>query len=273
MKPKRIACLIVVLVIGVCCALAILWKTKARRGSNVSWRNAGTESFLANQNEQPRVHVAILEKSPLLEAMLREKNLSLRDLHILIVAYKESKTLELYGKAVHGQKYELLKTYPICALSGKLGPKRREGDKQTPEGLYFLERFNANSRFHLSLQVSYPNESDRIKTENPNAPGSDIMIHGGCASIGCLAMTDDVIKEIYVMAIHSASNGQQKIPVYIFPFAMTDRNMERYLREYPHLDAFWNNLREGYERFMATGQELQFSVDAQGDYVYKERAN
>ena len=125
-------------------------------------------------------------------------------------AFKSEKILELYVLDTTN-KYILFQTYPICAASGVLGAKRREGDTQVPEGVYHINRFNPKSDFHLSLGLDYPNASD-LRFCDAAKPGGDIFIHGGCASIGCLAMTDDAIKEIYLLAQAAKEKGQSKIP-------------------------------------------------------------
>lgn len=237
---------------------------------SVSWRETSTKTFLSSQLSEPRVKAAVKEKASVVAEMLEAQDLRLSDLNMLIVVYKDMGTMEVHVKSKDELKYRPLVAYEICAFSGDLGPKRHEGDKQTPEGFYFLERFNARSSFYLSLKVNYPNASDLIKTDNPKSPGSAIMIHGNCVSIGCMAMTDEFIKEIYLMAIYSASNGQQRIPVYIFPFEMTQQNMERYLKlgKYSKHEGFWKNLQEGYDLFKKTHEELHISVDEEGNYEY-----
>lgn len=193
--------------------------------------NGGAATTLADQLRYPRVRKAMESKKDVLSAKLKTAGLALDDLNILIVVYKDTGTLEVHakGKSKDERRYRLLATYPICYFSGDLGPKRQEGDEQAPEGFYHLSRFNPASSYHLALQVSYPNQSDKILTPKGKRSGGAIMIHGQCVSIGCLAMTDDFIDEIYLLAVHAADNGQTKIPAYVFPFRMTAENMAYYL--------------------------------------------
>jgi murein L,D-transpeptidase YafK len=152
-----------------------------------------------------------------------------------------------------------------------LGPKREEGDYQVPEGFYYIDRFNPASSYYLSLGINYPNLSDRRKSTATN-PGGDIFIHGSCVTIGCIPMTDDKIKEIYLYAINAKNNGQNKIQVYIFPFRMTDQNFNRFRKEYSNntgLIDFWTNLKTGYDKFEKYKKELDISVNDAGDYVFR----
>jgi len=141
----------------------------------------------------------------------------------------------------------LIEKYTVAGQSGALGPKLREGDGQVPEGFYKIDRFNPLSRFHLSLGLNYPNKRDKI-VGDPERPGTDIFIHGNCVSIGCLAMTDPKIEEIYVLASEARKAGQAEIPVHIFPF----RFDEPWPPATPELTAFWKTLQPVYERFEKT---------------------
>ena len=139
----------------------------------------------------------------------------------------------------------------ICSKSGKIGPKRKQGDGQVPEGFYLIDRFNPASSFFLSLGINYPNLSDKKKSNATNL-GGDIFIHGSCVTIGCLPMTDDKIKEIYLYAINAKNNGQQKIPFYIYPFRMTEEKFTKYKNKYStktELIDFWTNIKLGYDKF------------------------
>lgn len=166
---------------------------------------------------------------------------------VFIRIFKEERELELWvGK---GSNYKLFRTYPVAAMSGKLGPKLREGDRQAPEGFYFVSpsRMNPNSRFHLSLNLGYPNKYDQTWGRT----GSALMIHGNQVSIGCFAMTDAKVEEIYVLSEGALRNGQKFFRVHVFPFRMTKRRMDeaRSSRWY----SFWENLKEGYDFFEKTG--------------------
>jgi murein L,D-transpeptidase YafK len=149
-----------------------------------------------------------------------------------------------------------------------LGPKRKEGDLQVPEGFYYIERFNPLSIFHLSLGINYPNEADKLKSNAPKL-GKDIFIHGECTTVGCLPMTNDKIKEIYLYALAAKENGQTQIPVYLFPFRFSPENKANFYSEYADNQeflSFWENLQEGYDHFQANLKALRVSVNAKGDY-------
>jgi len=142
---------------------------------------------------------------------------------VVLVGLKQEKLLEVW---VRGEQtpLRLLKSYPILGASGKLGPKLREGDRQVPEGLYRIESLNPNSLYHLALRVNYPNAFDKEKarTEGREHPGSDIMIHGKTASIGCLAMGDEAAEELFVLA---AETGIEHISVILSPVDFRTRQL------------------------------------------------
>lgn len=236
--------------------------------------SAGTEitaqDFITGQKKYARVRNAINEKEELLRNNLQEKEFTLNNFHLLIVVFKQEQELILYAAKKDNHTFQPIAHYRVCALSGNPGPKRRQGDGQIPEGFYFIDRFNPTSNYHLSLGINYPNESDRKKSPSANL-GGDIFIHGDCVTIGCLPMTDDKIKEIYLYAIHARNNGQQKIPVYIFPYRMTETNFNRYCNLYKENDsliAFWTNLRQGFLRFENDRKPLPIKISAKGDYIF-----
>ena len=191
-------------------------------------------------------------------------------LNILFVAYKSEKKLNVYAKNKTTSTYTLLSSYDICASSGSIGPKRMQGDGQVPEGFYHIEKFNPNSSYYLSMGINYPNTSDRKKSTAKDL-GGDIFIHGECVTIGCMPMTNDKIKELYLLAVQAYQNGQQKIPVYIFPFQLTDSNFESRIAQYnsqPELIAFWKNLKKGHDLFHQQLKEVAFTFDAEGNYRF-----
>ena len=162
---------------------------------------------------------------------------------VFIRIFKDESLLEVW---IHtGTVYEHLKDYTICAYSGHLGPKLKEGDKQAPEGFYKVEKYQLNpkSKFHLSFNLGYPNAYDRARKRT----GSFLMVHGNCVSIGCYAMTDEKIEEIYALVESALDNGQKQVQVHAYPFMMTDENMAFY--EGNEWYDFWANLKEGYDYF------------------------
>jgi murein L,D-transpeptidase YafK len=161
----------------------------------------------------------------------------------------------------------------------RLGPKRRFGDEQVPEGFYDLDWFNPQSNFFLSLHISYPNASDRILGSHQN-PGGDIFLHGNCASIGCIPITDDGIKEVYWLAVlvHSQrqlnSRAQQHLPIQIFPARLTDNSLKSLAATHPNqpdLLAFWRNLKQGYDLFENTHQLPHVKTGPRGAYEFSVR--
>lgn len=227
--------------------------------------------FLAQQKRYKRVRKALEVKEQVVKTNLEKNGLTTSNVNILMVSYKEEQILELYAKSGKDKTYSKIRTYNICRSSGELGPKRKQGDYQVPEGFYYIDRFNPASNFYLSLGLNYPNKADKIKGTASNL-GGDIFIHGSCVTIGCMPMTDDKMMEIYLYAVFAKNNGQSKIPVYSYPFKMTDEKTKKYTAFYSrheHLIAFWDNLKIGYDKFMECNSELNFSVNSKGDYMFK----
>jgi len=226
--------------------------------------------FLTEQKKFERVRTAIKDKQGYLEQKMKENKLSLDNFNLLLVAYKDNDLIEIYAKSKNETTYKNILSYHICSRSGKVGPKRKSGDRQVPEGFYFIDRFNPTSSFYLSLGLNYPNLSDKRKSNASNL-GGDIFIHGSCVTIGCLPMTDNYIKEIYLLAVYAKNNGQSKIPVYIFPFKMNDQNLSNYKAMFidnKELLSFWDNLKTGHDKFFKHLKELNIKVNEKGDYSY-----
>lgn len=163
---------------------------------------------------------------------------------VFIRILKAEDKLELWSSA--GNKpYELYKTWTICAWSGGLGPKHKQGDGKSPEGFYATSKglLNPKSHYHRAFNIGYPNAYDRAN----GYTGDFIMVHGSCVSAGCYAMTDDGIDEIYQLVAQALNSGQQRVPVHIFPFSMTAANMQR-ATKWPDY-AFWQSLKPGYDYF------------------------
>ena len=164
--------------------------------------------------------------------------------------------------------FTLLHTYDFCTTSGSLGPKRKEGDLQIPEGVYHINHFNPISNFYLSLGISYPNASDNILSDK-DQPGGSIYIHGNCVTVGCIPLTDDKIKELYVLAVEAKSNGQEKIPIHIFPTKLDSTSIEVLSREFqhsPHIVAFWKSLQPIYQDFENSRTLKTIKVNGKGVY-------
>ena len=181
---------------------------------------------------------------------------------LLLRAYKKEAEIEVWKRAASG-RFVHVKTYPICRWSGQLGPKRKTGDRQTPEGFYTVAKsqMNPNSAYYLSFDVGYPNAYDRAQ----GSTGSAVMVHGVCSSMGCFAMTDAVAGELFAIARDALDGGQAAFQFQSFPFRMSATNMARHRTDpdYP----FWRQLKEGSDRFEASGEEPVVGV-ASGRYVF-----
>lgn len=206
-----------------------------------------------------RVRSAYEEKENVVKDLLNAKGIA-TEYKLFLRAFKKEKELEVWVS--QSDKYELLTTYSFCTSSGKLGPKRKEGDLQIPEGVYQINHFNPFSTFHLSLGINYPNASDRILGDKTH-PGSEIYIHGNCVSIGCIPITDEKIKELYILAVESKNNGYQEIPVHIFP--------ARFKSFDEPLTPFWNNLKTIHDDFEQTKKLRPVTVDKTGAYQLEIR--
>jgi len=227
-------------------------------------------NFLKEQKRYARVRTALKEKDSLIVANLKKHGIKTNELNILIRVFKEESQLEIFAKKKNENTYKKIADYTICAKSGALGPKRAQGDMQVPEGFYYINRFNPSSNFYLSLGLNYPNAADKKKTSAKD-PGGDIFIHGDCVTIGCMPMTDDKIKEIYLYAVYAKNNGENKIPVYIFPFRMNEHNFNIYKEKYKtdkELIKFWTNIKKGYDLFEENKKTLNFNINTEGNYVF-----
>ncbi|WP_314912346.1 murein L,D-transpeptidase family protein [Cardiobacterium hominis] len=179
--------------------------------------------------------------------------------------FKKEEVLEVWLLKDNGE-YALFLDYPICIYSGELGPKTREGDKQSPEGFYTVgrEAMNPNSQYHLSFNLGYPNAYDRAHGYS----GSLLMVHGKCVSIGCYAMGDRQIEEIYTLVGAALQRGQPFVRVHAFPFRMTDANLAAY-SEHRWYD-FWRMLKPGYDYFERYHQPPEIDVIG-GQYALSGR--
>ncbi|MCY1288210.1 hypothetical protein D9M70_372410 [compost metagenome] len=181
--------------------------------------------------------------------------------------FKEEGTLEVW-KANTANRFQLLKTYKICAWSGKLGPKVKEGDRQAPEGFYplFPHQMNPNSNYYLAINTGYPNTYDKANGRQ----GTHLMIHGACSSSGCYSMTDEQMIEIFALARDSFKGGQESVQLQAFPFRMTAENMARH-RNNPNID-FWKMLKVGYDQFEITKRPPEVNV-CEKKYVFNQQAS
>ena len=165
---------------------------------------------------------------------------------VFVRVFKREFELELWLR--RADRFQRFATYPVCRWSGRLGPKLQEGDSQAPEGFYTVDAkaLNPASRWHRSFNLGFPNAFDCAH----NRTGSFVMVHGGCASVGCFAMTDPVVDEIWRLVTAALKGGQKRFHVHVFPFRMSEENMVR--RQRRQWAPFWGNLKQGYDAFEIT---------------------
>jgi len=248
----------------------------ARKLPRVAAHDTGTTSkatetgFARRQEDNSRVLAARVEKRFELKHLFRERGLEYPAAEIYMRVFKRERHLEMWVRPASQDTFVLLKTYEICALSDKPGPKRERGDEQTPEGFYYIDSFNPQSDYHLSLRVNYPNASDAALGAG-HTLGGDVFIHGGCKTAGCMAITDENIKEVYWLAVEARDHGQTRIPVHIFPARLTDNGLHllaNVFQKEPDLVRFWSNLKRGYDYFEQTHKLPVVEVNKRGRYVF-----
>lgn len=195
------------------------------------------------------------------EALFDDAGVTFPPHDVLFRIFKKERELEVWA-GDEDQPMKLIATYGICAASGILGPKRREGDLQVPEGYYKVGYYHPTSAYYLSAQIDYPNLSDKIR--GGPAPGGDILIHGSCASIGCVSMTDERIEEIYLVGWSAFMQGRPT-NIHLFP----SRDIDALLRD-PSLSAnhaFWREIEPGLVAFDRTHRVPSVRIDERGRYV------
>ena len=202
-----------------------------------------------------RASAAAAHTRPALERDLAAVGLNFGD-PIFIRVFKDEAILEMFVRNRATGKYQLFRTYPIAAASGTLGPKLAEGDGQVPEGFYYVPpaAMNPASQYHLSFNIGYPNAYDRAHQRT----GSAIMVHGNRVSIGCLAMTDAKIEEIYTLATAAHHGGQPFFRIHLFPFRLTPERLAATTQSANQ--EFWINLKQGYDLFEQTHIPPQVDV-------------
>ena len=226
------------------------------------------QSFKQSQLKNSRVKTAYQEKEGVIKKYFQDKNIGYEDFDLFIRAFKKERMLEVWVKEKKQEIFSLLNTYPFCSSSGTLGPKRKEGDLQIPEGIYHVNHFNPLSNFYLSLGISYPNASDKILSD-PKHPGGAIYIHGNCVTIGCIPITDEKIKELYVLAVEARHHGQEKIPIHIFPSKLDDEGVNNLKQKNSSTETikFWENLQAIYQDFEKNKKLKKIITNKKGEYV------
>lgn len=228
-------------------------------------------SFINHQRTLPRPGDALRRKEDTLRKQFVAKGLDWPAKYLYIRSFKYDGQLEVWAKNDRKEPFKLFKTYKVCALAGSLGPKRIEGDYQVPEGFYYINEFNPRSTYHLSLGLNYPNASDRLLSDSAR-PGGDIYIHGSCVTVGCIPVKDDQIEELYILAAHAKNQGQDFIPVHIFPIRYNNKKSVEYLAQLTKTDSqlklFAERLESVYDHFELTKQLPVIMVNHQGDYTF-----
>lgn len=209
---------------------------------------------------QQRMDAADRDKTGIVKQLFADAGVTWPPSQLLLRAFKQENRLEVWAAPKASGPLTHVTTYEICYASGVIGPKRQEGDRQVPEGFYGIVWFKAKSDYHMAMQVSYPNTSDRV-LGHPQHPGGEIMIHGDCVSIGCLAMSDERIEELWVIG---RAVPRTAIDVHIFPTRDMAGLVEKHA-DSPH-GPFWLNLKEGFDRFEKNHERFNVRVKRDGRY-------
>ena len=205
-----------------------------------------------------------------LRKQFEQKKLVWPPQEMYVRSFKYDRQLEVWVKGDSKEEFKLFKTYRVCMQSGTLGPKRLQGDYQMPEGFYYINEFNPNSNYHLALGLNYPNASDKLLSDTQR-PGNDIYIHGGCVSTGCIAIGDKPIEELYVLANYAKDNGQDFIPVHVYPVKYNVKRSFEYLAEATKsnqpLQHFAVTLKASYDFFEDKKQLPLIMINKKGEYI------
>ncbi len=223
------------------------------------------QKFFQEQWRYKRFRQAWLNKAGPIESKLKAEQFPGAVPNLFLRAFKQDQALEVWARVRNGEPYRLLYRFPICALSGVLGPKRKQGDLQIPEGLYVIDRFNPASSYHLSLGINYPNRCDR-RLGDPVDPGDLIFIHGNCVTIGCLPIQNDPIETLYSLCVAARANGQKQIPVHIFPTRLDEAGLAKLIKTRPQHADFWRNLAVPYRFFENEKRPPRAKCDQNGLY-------
>ena len=239
----------------------------------IAQQNQPIRDFLKFQKSFKTVTGAFASVEDSLKAQFAEKKIVWPAKYLYIRSFKFDSQLEVWVKNAKKEPYQLFKTYKICALAGNFGPKRFEGDFQVPEGFYYFNEFKPNSNYHLALGINYPNASDRVLSDSIK-PGRDIYVHGSCVAVGCIPITDKQIDELYVLAASTKSQGQDFIPVHVFPLKFkTKKNrdlLDKFLLTHPDYQPLVNSLMTIYYYFNKNKQIPTILVNSKGNYSIAE---
>jgi murein L,D-transpeptidase YafK len=227
-------------------------------------------SFVDYQKTYPRVASALRSKEDTLKRQFAAEGLQWPAKQIYIRSFKYDSQMEVWVRNKSNEPFKLFKTYKVCALAGSLGPKRMEGDYQVPEGFYYINEFNPKSSFHLSLGINYPNPSDRVLSDSIR-PGGEIFIHGSCLTVGCIPIQNSQIEELYILAAYAKAQGQDFIPVHIFPIRYNNKKSFEYLarstKDDEGLQRFVIKIKAVFDYFEENKKLPLISINKKGEYV------
>lgn len=230
-------------------------------------------NFLAYQKTFTKVNIAYNNIYDSMQQYCNAKGITWPIQKVYLRAFKYENQIECWVKDGIKPNYQLYKTYTVCGTNGKLGPKRKQGDKQVPEGFYYINQFNPNSNYHLSLGINYPNISDKILADAVN-PGGEIFIHGDCVSIGCLAINNQQIEDLYLVCATARNYGQEYIPVHIFPGRFTNNNCKQALQPFmvdnKAYTSVLQNMQWAFYYFDKSKQIPPVLVNNKGEYIVPE---
>jgi len=246
---------------------------QAQPSSGGSKGGSNSYSFIEYQKSLPRPGEALQRKEDTLQKQFEAKKLTWPARYMYIRSFKYDSQLEVWVKNELQESFKLFKTYKVCALAGSLGPKRMQGDYQVPEGFYYINEFNPRSNYYLSLGLNYPNASDKILSDSLK-PGSEIYIHGSCVTVGCIPITDQQIDELYILAAHAKDQGQDFIPVHIFPIRYNVEKSVKYLesltKDDHELKQFTDRLEDAFDYFEKFHQVPVVLIGEKGEYIINE---
>lgn len=242
--------------------------------STFIWIAAGTSfsqtSYINYGKASGKLSEIFIRIEDSLKKQFEEKKLQWPPQELYLRSFKYDRQLEVWVKDDNKAAFKLFKTYKVCMQSGTMGPKRMEGDYQVPEGFYYINEFNPNSNYHLALGLNYPNASDKLLSDSLR-PGNSIYIHGSCVSTGCIPITDFPIEELYVMATQVKEQGQDFIPVHVFPIKYNVKKSFEYLnaatKENQSLHTFAISLKGAFDYFEAKKQLPVILVNKKGQYI------
>jgi murein L,D-transpeptidase YafK len=230
-------------------------------------------NFISLQNSTGNLFDVSNKVEDSLKKQFEEKKLQWPPNELYIRSFKYDRQLEVWVKGEDKETFKLFKSYRVCMQSGSMGPKRFEGDYQVPEGFYYINEFKTNTNYHLALGINYPNASDRILSDSLH-PGNNIYIHGDCVSTGCIAISDAPIEELYVLASQAKINGQDFIPVHLFPVKYNIKRSLDYLarttKGNQSLQKFSIRLKEAYDYFEANKKLPVVIVNKDGQYIIEK---